>query len=83
VAGSISFVGLIVPHILRLIIGPDHRVLLPASLLGGAAFLVLADAVARTVIAPELLPVGTVTALVGGPFFLLLLWRNRRRIAVF
>jgi len=68
---------------LRLVIGPDHRILLPASLIGGAAFLVLADAVARTVIAPELLPVGTVTALVGGPFFLLLLWRHRRQIGVF
>jgi iron complex transport system permease protein len=83
VAGAIGFVGLVVPHMLRLVIGPDHRVLLPASLLGGAAFLVFADALARSVIAPELLPVGTVTALVGGPFFLLLLWRNRRQIAVF
>jgi iron complex transport system permease protein len=83
VAGAIGFVGLIVPHMLRLVIGPDHRVLLPASLIGGAAFLVFADAVARSVIAPEVLPVGTVTALVGGPFFLFLLWRNRRQIAVF
>jgi iron complex transport system permease protein len=83
VAGAIGFVGLIVPHMLRLMIGPDHRVLLPASLIGGAAFLVFADAVARSVIAPEVLPVGTVTALVGGPFFLFLLWRNRRQIAVF
>jgi iron complex transport system permease protein len=82
IAGPISFVGLVVPHILRLIIGPDHRVLLPASLIGGAAFLVFADAVARSIIAPEQLPVGTVTALVGGPFFLFLLWRNRRRIAI-
>jgi len=82
VAGTIAFVGLVVPHILRLIIGPDHRVLLPASLIGGAAFLVFADAVARSIIAPEQLPVGTVTALVGGPFFLFLLWRNRRRIAI-
>jgi len=83
IAGAIAFVGLVVPHMLRLVIGPDHRILLPASLIGGAAFLVLADAVARTVIAPELLPVGTVTALVGGPFFLLLLWRHRRQIGVF
>ena len=83
VAGSISFVGLIVPHMLRLVIGPDHRVLLPASLLGGAAFMVLADAVSRTLLAPEILPVGTVTALIGGPFFLFLMWRNRRQIAVF
>jgi iron complex transport system permease protein len=83
VAGAIGFVGLIVPHMLRLVIGPDHRVLLPASVIGGAAFLVFADALARSVIAPEQLPVGTVTALVGGPFFLILLWRNRRQIAVF
>lgn len=83
IAGAIAFVGLVVPHMLRLVIGPDHRILLPASLIGGAAFLVFADAVARTVIAPELLPVGTVTALVGGPFFLLLLWRHRRQIGVF
>lgn len=83
IAGAIGFVGLIVPHMLRLVIGPDHRVLLPASLIGGAAFLVFADALARTVIAPEQLPVGIVTALIGGPFFLFLLWRNRRSIAVF
>jgi len=83
IAGPISFVGLIVPHILRLIIGPDHRVLLPASLLGGAAFLVFADALARSLLAPEQLQVGIVTALAGGPFFLALLWRHRRRIAVF
>jgi iron complex transport system permease protein len=83
IAGAIGFVGLIVPHMLRLVIGPDHRVLLPASVIGGAAFLVFADALARSVIAPELLPVGTVTALVGGPFFLFLLWRNRRMIAIF
>lgn len=83
VAGPISFVGLVVPHMLRLIIGPDHRVLLPASLLGGAAFLVFADALARSVLAPEQLQVGIVTALAGGPFFLALLWRHRRRIALF
>jgi iron complex transport system permease protein len=83
IAGAISFVGLIVPHMLRLVVGPDHRVLLPASLIGGAAFLVFADALARSIIAPEQLPVGIVTALVGGPFFLFLLWRNRRLIAIF
>ncbi len=83
VAGAIGFVGLIVPHMLRLVIGPDHRVLLPASILGGAAFMILADALARSLIAPKQLPVGTVTALLGGPFFLFLLWRNRRDIAVF
>jgi len=83
VAGAIGFVGLIVPHMLRLMLGPDHRVLLPASILGGATFMILADALARSLIAPEQLPVGTVTALLGGPFFLFLLWRNRRDIAIF
>lgn len=77
-AGAIGFVGLVVPHILRLIIGPDHRILLPASALGGAAFLVMADTVTRVVIANQELPVGLVTSLIGGPFFLYLLWRYRR-----
>lgn len=83
IAGAIGFVGLIVPHMLRLVIGPDHRVLLPASLIGGAAFLVFADALSRSLVASEQLPVGTVTALLGGPFFLFLLWRNRRQLAIF
>lgn len=78
VSGMINFVGLIVPHLLRLVIGPDQRVLLPASVLGGAAFLVWADAAARTVLAPAELPVGVVTALLGGPFFLFLLRRSLR-----
>jgi len=82
IAGAIGFVGLMVPHMLRLVIGPDHRVLIPASLLGGAVFLVFADALARSIIAPAQLPVGVVTALVGGPFFLGLMWRNRRQIAL-
>ncbi len=77
VAGLVGFVGLVVPHILRLLLGPDHRILIPCSFLGGAAFLVLADLLARTVLAPGELPVGVITALVGGPFFLYLL-RTRR-----
>lgn len=76
--GPVGFVGLVVPHVLRLVIGPDHRVLLPASLLGGAAFLVLADALARTALANQELPVGVITGVVGGPFFLYLLRRYRR-----
>jgi len=76
VAGMIGFVGLVVPHILRLLFGPDHRLLLPAAFLGGAAFLVVADLVSRIAIAPNELPVGVVTALVGGPFFLYLLRRR-------
>jgi iron complex transport system permease protein len=77
-AGMINFVGLIVPHLLRLVIGPDHRLLLPASVLGGAILLVLADTAARTVVAPSELPVGVVTALLGGPFFVYLLRRGLR-----
>ncbi|MEW6777119.1 MAG: iron ABC transporter permease [Bdellovibrionota bacterium] len=73
VAGLVGFVGLVVPHLLRLLLGPDHRLLLPAGFFGGAAFLVLADLFARTITAPNELPVGVVTALVGGPFFLYLL----------
>ena len=80
IAGSVGFVGLIVPHTLRLVIGPDHRVLLPASALGGAVFLVLCDIAARLVIQPAEIPVGLITATLGAPFFLFLLWRNRRRM---
>ena len=76
VAGSIGFVGLIVPHLLRLIIGNDQRVLLPASALAGGILLVLADTLARTLIAPEQLPVGVITALLGVPAFLYLLHRS-------
>jgi iron complex transport system permease protein len=76
VAGMIGFVGLVVPHVLRLLFGPDHRLLLPGAFLGGAAFLVLADLVSRMLIAPNELPVGVVTALIGGPFFLYLLRRR-------
>jgi len=79
VAGLIGFVGLVVPHILRILLGPDHRLLLPAAFFGGAAFLVLADLVARIAVAPGELPVGVVTALIGGPFFLYLLRRSRGR----
>jgi iron complex transport system permease protein len=63
---------------MRALFGPDHRVLLPASVLGGAATLMLADAAARTLVAPTELPVGVVTALIGGPFFLILLMRHLR-----
>jgi iron complex transport system permease protein len=77
-AGIIGFVGLIVPHAMRVLLGSDHRILLPASALGGAATLMLADAAARTFIAPAELPVGVVTALIGGPFFLILLMKRLR-----
>ncbi len=76
IAGLVSFVGLVVPHALRLVLGPGHRLLLPASALGGALFLVIADLLARSVIAPSELPLGVLTSLVGGPFFLYLLRRS-------
>lgn len=75
-AGTIAFVGLVVPHIIRLMIGPDHRYLLPMSALGGAILLLLADTIARTVVAPIELPVGLVTAFLGAPFFISLLRRR-------
>ena len=76
--GLIGFVGLIVPHFLRLLFGPNHTRLLPLAALGGAAFLVTADLLARTIMAPTELPVGILTAFVGGPAFLLLLRRSKR-----
>ena len=77
-SGGIGFVGIVVPHLHRLSIGPDHRFLLPGSALLGAAFLLIADCVSRTVVAPAELPIGIVTAAVGGPFFLWILLRGRR-----
>jgi iron complex transport system permease protein len=76
-SGIVSFVGLIVPHLLRRLVGTDSRLVLPASLAAGAAFLVACDAVARSVVAPQELPVGAITALTGGPFFIYLLRRRR------
>ncbi len=77
VSGGIGFVGIVVPHLLRLAIGPDNRYLLPASALLGASMLLMADAVSRTIVAPAELPIGIVTAAVGGPFFLWILLRRR------
>jgi iron complex transport system permease protein len=77
-AGSIGFVGLIVPHACRFAVGPDHRVLIPAAALAGGTFLLLADTLARTIIAPQQLPVGVVTALIGAPVFLYQLHRLRK-----
>jgi iron complex transport system permease protein len=76
-SGPIGFVGLIVPHTVRLIVGPDHRILIPASFFLGAAFLVLCDTAGRTISAPTEIPVGVITALLGGPFFIALLKRKR------
>ena len=81
VSGMIGFVGMVVPHAVRLLIGSDHRLLLPASALVGGMFLAVADTIARTIMAPAEIPVGIVTALAGGPFFLyLLLWRKERML---
>jgi len=77
-AGSIGFVGLIIPHACRFAFGPDHRVLIPAAVLGGGGFLVLCDTLARTVVAPTQLPVGAITALIGAPVFLYQLHRLRK-----
>jgi len=77
IGGPVGFIGIVVPHLVRLMVGADHRVVLPASALFGAAFLVACDVVSRTVLAPLELPVGIITALIGGPFFLWLLVRRR------
>lgn len=79
-AGVIGFVGLVVPHLLRLVLGPDHARLIPASALGGAALLTIADWGARSIVSPAELPIGILTALIGGPFFLGLLIRLRGRV---
>jgi iron complex transport system permease protein len=78
-SGLVGFVGLVVPHSVRLVFGPDHRQLLPASALVGAAFVVICDTIARTVIAPSQIPVGVITACFGGPVFLVLLARRSRK----
>ena len=77
VSGGIGFVGIVVPHLLRLLIGPDHRFLLPACALLGAVMLLFADAIARQIVAPAELPIGIVTAAIGAPFFLWILLRRR------
>ena len=81
ISGLVGFVGLVMPHAVRLVLGPDHRLLIPASALAGAAFVVIADLLARTLLAPVELPVGIITAFIGAPFFLYLLRRNRREYA--
>jgi len=80
-SGLVGFVGLVVPHAVRLVFGPDHRQLLPISGIVGAIFLVVADTFARVIVAPAQLPVGVVTAIVGGPFFLLLLVKYSRKVS--
>lgn len=79
--GIIGFVGLIVPHSMRMLIGPNHKYLIPYSALGGALFLVICDTLARTIAAPSELPVGAITALFGAPYFAYLLIRNKKRVS--
>lgn len=79
ISGIIGFVGLIIPHIVRLIVGPDHRTLLPASALIGSIFIIICDTIARTIIAPMEIPVGIVTSLFGGPFFVYLLRKGKKQ----
>jgi iron complex transport system permease protein len=79
ISGPIGFVGLIVPHIVRLLVGPDLRLLIPGSMFFGASFLILCDTVGRTLIAPAEIPVGVITAMLGGPFFVWLLKRQHKR----
>jgi iron complex transport system permease protein len=78
--GTIGFVGIIVPHIVRLIWGPDHRLLLPLSAITGAILLILADTASRTLMAPSEIPVGVITAFIGAPFFLFLLRRTKKAV---
>ncbi len=78
VAGTIGFVGLIIPHVLRILVGPDHRVLLPTSIIGGALFMVATDTLARTIISPAELPVGIITSIMGAPFFIYLLMSRKK-----
>jgi iron complex transport system permease protein len=82
VSGSIGFVGLMIPHIVRFVVRSDHQRVLPLSLLIGAIFLIWVDVLARTLVQPAELPVGVITALIGGPFFLYLLWRSRNSTRV-
>lgn len=79
-SGVIGFVGLVIPHVARLLVGPDHRILIPATVLGGAIFMVWMDTLARTIIAPAELPVGIITALLGAPFFIYLIISRRRKM---
>jgi iron complex transport system permease protein len=78
-SGIIGFVGLIIPHVIRLLCGPDYRRLIPLSIIGGAVLLLVADVMARIALAPQELPVGIVTALIGAPFFLWVLRRSKQQ----
>jgi iron complex transport system permease protein len=78
ISGIVGFIGLIVPHITRILVGPDHRILIPSSALVGASLLVLCDVVARIILRPIVLPTGVITAMLGAPFFIYLLIKSGR-----
>ena len=80
VSGVIGFVGLIIPHIIRIIFGADHRILIPFSALGGAIFMILSDTLARTLVSPAEIPVGAITSLIGAPYFMYLLVKNKKKV---
>jgi iron complex transport system permease protein len=80
VSGVIGFVGIVIPHIVRIILGPDNRIMIPFTAAAGAIFLMGADALARILIPPSEIPVGILTAVVGGPFFIYLLFKSRRKL---
>ncbi|WP_125153146.1 FecCD family ABC transporter permease [Clostridium rectalis] len=80
VSGVIGFVGLIIPHIIRIMVGPDHRVLIPFSALGGSIFMIISDTLARTLIPPAEIPVGAITSIFGAPFFIYLLIKNKKKV---
>ena len=77
-SGLIGFVGLLIPHIMRRLVGSSHRILIPASILGGGTLLLLADTLSRLIFSPYELPVGIITSLIGGPFFIILILNQRR-----
>ena len=80
ISGIIGFIGLIIPHIARILVGPDHRILIPSSALAGAIVLILCDTIARTIVRPAELPVGIITSLIGGPFFVYLIRKRKRSV---
>lgn len=79
-SGIIGFVGLIIPHMIRLLVGPDHRVLLPFTALGGGVFMIISDTLARTLVPPAEIPVGAITSIFGAPYFIYLLIRNKKKV---
>ena len=80
ISGIIGFIGLIIPHIARILVGPDHRILIPSSALAGAIVLILCDTIARTIMSPAELPVGIITSLLGCPFFIYLIRKRKRSV---